>query len=467
MQNIKRKIAIKHKIAPKETLITSKYLIATEINEASRLWILDNQNTIVGDKYDNLKVNLNLQRDSDGLVRSYSRLKNAKIPFDTKSPIFINREHKLADILVHYFHQKVMHRGVKQTLTELRSKFWITRGRSFVKKLINPCRSCKLLNARAYHYPNRSDLPEFRFEETHPFSNTGADALGPLYCLPIFGQNEKLHKAYILLYTCMATRAVILDVVNNANTDGFLNSFKRFLARRGCPSIMITDNGSVFTAKETQKFASDRGIHWKLNLDDALWFSGVWERLVASVKRCLKKVVGTKKLTYVELQTLVCEIESILNNRPIGTDYDDDTEVILTPNHLLFGRRLEMTNIMGESVADSNVGNNKLIKRRRFLDKMLLHFWERWRKEYVTSLRECQRTSKQRHSAKIEVNDVVIIYDDKQPRHLWKIGKINEIIPGRDGRIRGAIVKVGKSGAIIRRPVNRLYPLVKYEAPAM
>ena len=452
---------LKRIVRDKKPAIKSDYLNASEIFQAERMWILDNQNTLVNEKFDSVKINLNLKCDEEGVMRSYSRLKHAKIPFDTKAPIFIDREHKLAKILVYYYHTKVMHRGVKQTLTEFRSRFWITRGRSFMRKLIKPCKTCRILNARAYEYPNSADLPDFRFDERHPFASTGVDYLGPLYCLPVFGDDEKMHKAWVALYTCMSTRAIILEVVNNANADGFLNSFKRFLARRGCPDIMVSDNGSVFTAKETQKFAAERGIHWKLNIDEAPWTGGVWERLVSCVKRCMKKVVGTKKLTYVELQTLVCEIEMILNNRPIGVDYDDDQEDILTPNHLVFGRRLNATNEDGCSTMSTNEDNRLLGKRKKVLDKMLSHFWERWRKEYVTSLRDYQRTSKQKHSSKIRVDDVVIIYEDKQPRHRWKIGRVEETITGRDGRIRSAIVKVGKSGASIKRPVNRLFPLVQ------
>ena len=270
-------------------------------------------------------------------------------------------------------------------------------------------------------------------------------------------------KRMLLYYTCATTRAVILDVVNNANTNNFLNSFKRFLSRRGCPSLMISDNGSVFVADATQKFAADRGINWKFNLDCAPWFGGIWERLVASVKRCMKKVIGVKKLTLVELQTLISEIELILNNRPIGVDYDDDQEDVLTPNHFVFGRRLEATNIVGDVNISRDNSNSKLVKRKKLIDTMLSHFWNRWRKEYVTSLREYQIIRKQKHSAIIETDDIVIIYEDKQPRHLWRIGRVIRVIPGRDGRIRGAEVKVGKTGAVIRRPVNRLYPIVKAE----
>ena len=92
---------------------------------------------------------------------------------------------------------------------------------------------------------------------------------------------------------------------------------------------------------------------------------------------------------------------------------------------------------------------------------MLPHFWNRWRKEYVTSLRDYQQIYKQKHSATISKDDIVIIYEDKQPRHMWKLGRVLEVFPGRDGRIRGAEVLVGKSRAVIKRPVNRLYPIVR------
>ena len=256
-----------------EELNLKAYITAYEMKKAETLWIEENQKHLLKyDNYLNLKVNLNLEEDSDGIIRSFSRLKNAKIPFDTKAPVMLDRNQKLADLLVLYYHLKVLHRGVKQTLTELRSKYWITSGRSFVKKIINPCVVCKKLNARPYYYPEKSDLPDFRFDDKNPFNSTGVDYLGPLLCLPIYYAQEKLYKAYIVIYTCAATRAIILDVVHNANASTFISCFKRFISRRGCPSTVISDNGSAFISDDTQNFVSSR--------------------LVASVKRCIKKIVG-------------------------------------------------------------------------------------------------------------------------------------------------------------------------------
>ena len=220
-----------------------------------------------------------------------------------------------------------------------------------------------------------SDIPTVRFNDKCPFNCTGTDYLGPILCLPVFGDQTKMYKAFIVIYTCLATRAVILEVVHNANANTFISSLTRFINRRGCPDVMLSDNGSVYRAEITQEFAANRGMRWKFIIEGATWKGGAWERLVASVKRCLKKIIGKKKVTYIELQTLIVEIESVLNNRPIGVDYDNDHEEVLTPNHLLFGRRLENFNI---NLVDYEPNVN-LTKRNKFMDVLLNHLWNRWR----------------------------------------------------------------------------------------
>ena len=153
-----------------------------------------------------------------------------------------------------------MHKGVKQTLTEIRTRYWIPSGRSFVNKLLNICVECKKINSRLYCYPTESDLPKYRFNDGHTFTAVGVDYLGPLYCLPVFSNNDNMKKVYVSLYTCGSTRAIVLDVVYNAKADTFVYSFSRSLARRGCPSLVVSDNGTIFTANETQSFFSVRKI---------------------------------------------------------------------------------------------------------------------------------------------------------------------------------------------------------------
>ena len=120
------------------------------------------------------------------------------------------------------------------------------------------------------------------------------------------------------------------------NTSTFISCFKRFVSRHGCPSTVISDNGSAaFISDDTQNFVSSRLKNLKFNLDKAPWWGGMWERRVASVNRCIVKIVGIRRIAYIELQTLIFEIEVILNNRPIGVDSDDDVEDVLMRNQLV------------------------------------------------------------------------------------------------------------------------------------
>ena len=128
---------------------------------------------------------MNIKIDENGLYRTFSRFKNANLPHDVKAPVVLCKSHKLAELIVFYSHTKVLHNDVKQTLTEIRTQYWISSGRSFVKKLLNLCVVCKKINSRPYSYPNESDLPKYRFNNDHPFTAVGIDYLGPLYCLPV------------------------------------------------------------------------------------------------------------------------------------------------------------------------------------------------------------------------------------------------------------------------------------------
>ena len=117
-----------------------------------------------------------------------------------------------------------------------------------------------------------------------------------------------LFKCYIVLYTCASTRGVILELVPDASSKYFAYSFRKFIACRGCPGELLSNNGVVFTSQETQKFASNQNISRKFSLTDAPWYGGFLERLVSVVKRCLKKTVGKACLFFYELQKMASRI---------------------------------------------------------------------------------------------------------------------------------------------------------------
>ena len=450
VDNLKKKVS-------KKSVILCKYVTTNERRNAKLLWLKCNQYYLLKENdFQSLKRNLNIKIDENGLYRTFSRFKYANLPYDVKAPVVLCKSHKLAELIVFYSHTKVLHNGVKQTLTEIRTQYWISSGRSFVKKLLNLCVVCKKINSRPYSYPNESDLPKYRFNNDYPFTAVGIDYLGPLYCLPVFLKTDDMKKVYVSLYTCAATRAIILDVVHNAKADTFIYSFTRFIARRGCPSLVVSDNGTNFTADVTQSFVSARNIVWKFNIDAAPWWGGMWERLVGSVKRCAKKVIGMQRLSFIELQTLMLEIELILNNRPLCEIYDDDVEEVLTPNHLLFGRRIESTNFNENNY---NPDSLSVPCRYKHINTILNHFWNRWSKEYLAILRDLQKTKAKKGVNDIEVDDIVLIEHDKMPRQFWRLGRVLNVIRSRDNKVRAAEVKVGKTEHVIKRPVNKLYSL--------
>ena len=347
---------------------------------------------------------------------------------------------------------------MKQTLNELRNEFWINQGRNYIRKLLNICFTCKHLQSRSYSYPEKSNLPGYRVNRTVPFQFCGVDYLGPVFVKDIYrGSNNEMHKAYIVLFTCSTSRAVILDLVEDNSSKNFINSIKKFIARIGCPKNIVSDYGKVFTSQENQSFCSEQGITWNFNLDGAPWRGDFWERLIGMVKSCLKKSIGREKLSFTELLTVLFEVENVLNNRPLFFVYDDDVSDFLTPNCLLYGRNLDCENKIVEEI-DFGVIGSDLWERNFALQNVVEHFWSVWYREYLNGLREQSCKSLGTVAAVIKVGDVVVIREDVVPRHRWRLGILVELIKSNDGLVRGAKVKVGKTGNIIRRPVNCLYP---------
>ena len=155
---------------------------------------------------------------------------------------------------------------------------------------------------------------------------------------------------------------------------------------------------------------------------------------------------------------MLYEIELIINSRSLDYVYDDDTEVTITPNHLLFGHKLEISNTYEHAV----VSPNKPEKRYKYIQSILTHFWNRWSKEYLTSLREHDKMQKSKRNINFpEEGDIVIIYEDKMPRQQWRLGRIVELLRSKDNAVRAAKVLVGRTRNVIERPVNKLYPLEK------
>ena len=187
-----------------------------------------------------------------------------------------------------------------------------------------------------------------------------------------------------------------------------------------------------------------------------------------STKRCLRKIIGQAKLSYDELLTAVMEVEAIINSRPLSYLTPDDLDEPLTPSHLLTGRRvLSLPDNLSyqEETEDSDfqVSANDLSRRVKHLNSTMNQFWRRWRHEYLIELRETHRhTSGTATRTQIAAGDLVMVHNENQPRGFWKMAKVQSLIVGKDGKVRGATLRVssgsGKS-TVLQRPTALLYPL--------
>ena len=155
----------------------------------------------------------------------------------------------------------------------------------------------------------------------------------------VYSKSKKVYMAYIAIFTCDFSGAVHLKLVPDLSTGTFLRCLKRFVSRRGAPRVVLSDNGKTIKGSSLKTFQSQYGTVWNFNVPRAPWWGGFFERMVRSVKRCVKKSLGNARLTYEKFKTVLAEVEGILNSRPLTYVYEELEEPV-TPSSLCIGRRL-------------------------------------------------------------------------------------------------------------------------------
>ena len=425
-----------------------------EFKEAEFTLLLSDQLIFKERKCDviDLYNSLNVYEDKDGLLKVKGRLERSNL----SCPILLNKESHLTKLIIWRCHLKRYHSGLKDTLNELRQRFWVTRGRQTVKKVIANCVTCLKQNSRPFKSLPAPPLPHYRVNVQFPFSSTGVDYLGPLFVKNIFkNDTDELFKVYVVLYTCASSRAVYLDLVPDAFSRSFIKSLKRFISRHGIPKLFISDNARNFISQELKDYISYLNLEWEYILESSPWWGGFWERLVQMVKRCMRKVLKKSKLTYEELETIVVEIEGILNTRPLCYIYDDSTDPVITPSHLIYGRNI-LTRIPSNETHEKDYS-----KRAKYIQRLTEQFWKQWASNYLTELRERHKNCFKGPTRTIEIGEIVLIKEELVPRNKWKMGLVEQLHVGKDNHVRGCSLKVitNLHPRRINRPIEKLCPL--------
>ena len=408
---------------------------------------------------------LKLYLDAD-IIRSGGRISNSNMTDASKFPILLPNKSDLTNHIILDAHKTMLHDGTNSTLSFVREKWWIPRGRQVIKSALRKCVSCLKVQGKPYSYPPEPPLPSDRVNSCKPFQICGIDYTG---AIPVKFQNEVL-KAYIVLFTCAVTRAIHLEIVYSLTEKDFLNAFIKFCSRRSFPQVVYSDNATYFTSSSNtlkrimtfpniQNYFDKNSIQWKFITPRAAWHGGIWERLIGLTKSTLKKVVGKCLMQYAEFEALICQIEAKLNDRPLtyaSNDLDDLQPI--TPSQLLLGFKFhEFPDSVDFDELSDPTFNSKELLNKAFVQrtKVLQHFWKRWHSEYLLSLRE--RSCKNGNSSNfVKVGEVVQIFEDV-PRVNWRLGLITEIIPSSDGMARS--VKIKTKNGIFVRAVSHLYPL--------
>ena len=374
------------------------------------------------------------------------------------------------------------HYGVSYIVAHLRQRFHIPKMRQTVKNVIKDCMTCRKQQGKPYDQGHGLPaLPKSRVIPSEPFETTGVDFTGALHVKELQTKDDGFTlrwvniKAYIVLFTCPVTRAIHLELIKDQTTETFFRAFRRFCGRKKYPKLMMSDNAPYFTAsagflmemgpknKEIEKFRDSVKCDWKFIPARAPWFGAIWERCIGTLKGGLYKILGRALVSYDELNTILVELESIINDRPLTYASGDlaDMEEI-TPSKLMTGRRNQLFPDCSDLAIledpdyvrqQSTIQN--LRARNAYLSNIISDFTKRWSHEYLTSLREFQSRGKGKMKEWPKKGDIVLIPDEKHRRY-WKMGRVTELLGEPEGC---KVVRVKSQGGSTVRPVAKIYPL--------
>ena len=241
-----------------------------------------------------------------GFIRVGGRLHNALIKVDARHPIILPKKHYVVNLIINYYHRASGHSGVEYTLSLFRQGYWIIGARSTVRNIINKCFNCRRRQAPVMQQKMAS-LPEDRITPSkQPFTDVGVDCFGPF----LVRRGRAAAQRYGVLFTCLAIRAVHIEVVNSMDTESFINALRRFISRRGRSEEIRSDNGGNFVKGEKellealqqwnqaqiQEYLLQHDVKWIFNPPAASHHGGVWERCIRTGRKVMKALLKEQVL---------------------------------------------------------------------------------------------------------------------------------------------------------------------------
>lgn len=413
-------------------------------------------------------LSLNPFLDEQEILRVGGRLENSEFSYNKKHPIIIPYGCHLATLIIREAHLKTMHGGNQLTLCQMRHEYWITAAKRAVKAYINKCVVCHRLRSQNA-WQLMGNLPSARTKIVEKaFTYTGTDLCGPIHLRMMANRGVRTQKGYIVIFICLSTRAIHIEIVVDQTAESFIAAFRRFIGRRGHVLHLYCDNGTNFVgANNILKLESEEAVDdFNLKIKEKLatinttfhfnpsispWMGGIWERGIGSIKHHLKRTIGNRVLTYEQLSTVLTQIEAVLNSRPISAMSENPEDLdVLTPGHFLIGSAL-----LGPIEPNLMEENENRLSRWQLCTRMKQEFWNKWSNDYLSSLQIRSKWKEERENLK--EGDLVLLKEDNMAPLNWPLGRVKKIYPGKDELVR--VVEVAAKNKTYKRPIVKLAKL--------
>jgi hypothetical protein len=422
---------------------------------------------------------LNAFRDVDGLWRVGGRARKSSESYACKFPVVLPRDSHLSLLVARACHVGIAHQGRMFTISEIRaSGYWILGMRHVVSALIRLCVECRRLRGKPLGQM-MGDLPQERLEPSPPFTYCGVDCFGPFRVT----DGRKEVKRYGLIVTCLASRAIHLESLDDMTSDAFINGLRNMIAIRGNVSLIWCDRGTNFIGAcgefkmAWREMDSDRitsemlkiRCEFRFNPPSSSHMGGVWERQIRTVRNILNGLLRRygPRLSSSSLRTVLYEVMAIVNSRPLAVESleSPNSPRPLTPNHIL-------TMKSGPILPPPGVFTDAALyvrQRWRRVQRLADEFWRLWRREYLALLQS--RRVWQHPQTNVAVGDVVIVHDQNACRSEWPLGRVESVFPGDDGLVRKVKLTMAVSdldgegrtvsgNRTLERPVHKLTVLL-------
>jgi hypothetical protein len=473
--------SILHKLFSNVTRWTSLLRIVLTLQKSVRMWLakigkvsqcnpsFDSAVTVVArcvQKESGLTVSsdslckLSPFADDHGAIRVGGRLRRSSLPYLQNHPLVFSRDHPITELLIEHYHRISAHQGRSVTLGLITDGgFHILIANQIVRQVIRRCFNCRRFRGQLCSQV-MSDLPADRLAQSPPFESAGCDVFGPYVIQGSKGTRASVErKVWVLLITCLVSRAVHCEILESMDTVSTLLALRRFQSIRGTCKRLRSDRGTnfvgVFGEAEFVSGVNSRCIEWIPNPPSSSHTGGVWESKIRCVRKVLDQcltLMHPRRLTFEEFYTYLQEAVAIVNFTPLVSSTEPGT--LINPAQLLTLKDSHPPPLSDEICErDVLAYGQRRWRRVNFLSE---RFWTLWRQTYLQTLQS--RAKWRQPTPSLQVGDVVLLREKSTARNVWPCGTICAIKTSEDGFVRSADVRVWRDGksSVLSRSIHEL-----------